>query len=98
MRWLRTHPLCTRKTSTVLEAVARANAESFEGLAEDGLAIIPQDSPYRDILRPPTGATGLAMERGGVDRAPWLDPPDPKKGSIDGTPKIPPRLTPGPRR
>ena len=47
-----------------------------------------------------TGATGLAIEGGGgrgVDRAPWLDPP-PKKGSIDGTPKILPRLTPGPRR
>ena len=33
----------------------------------------------------------------GFDRAPWLDP-QPKRGSIDGTPKILPRLTPGPRR
>ena len=37
-----------------VEAIARAKAEIFEGLVEGGLAIIPQDSPYRDILRPPT--------------------------------------------
>ena len=30
---------------------------------------------------------------GGVNRAPWLDPPPPKRGSIDGTPKIQTRLT-----
>ena len=43
------------------------------------------------------GASGLAIEEGGgVDRAPWLaPPPPPKRGSIDRTPKILLRLTPG---
>ena len=40
---------------------------------------------------------GLSTRGGGVDRAPWLDPPQ-KRGLIDGPPKILPRLTPGPRR
>ena len=46
------------------------------------------------------GAGGLSIGGGGVDRAPWLapPPPPPKRCSIDGTPKILPRLTPGPRR
>ena len=48
-------------------------------------------------LRMALGQAGFQLE-GGVDRAPWLDPPPPKKGSIDRTPKILPRLTPGPRR
>ena len=47
------------------------------------------------------GEGGLSFAaRGGVDTALWLDPPPPHqhKGSIDGPPKILPRLTPGPRR
>ena len=43
-----------------------------------------------------TWAGGLSGG-GGVNRAPWLAPP-PKRGSIDGTPKTLPRLTPGPQR
>ena len=35
---------------------------------------------------------------GGSIQPLWLGPPPRKKGSIDGTPKILPRLTPGPRR
>ena len=46
-------------------------------------------------------ATELSSEGGGggaVDRAPLARAPPPPKGSIDGTLKILPRLTPGPRR
>lgn len=32
------------------EAIARAKAEIFEGLEPGGVAIIPEDSPYRDLL------------------------------------------------
>ena len=40
---------------------------------------------------PPRGGR-VFVWLGGVDRAPWLDPPPhPKKGSIDRTPKILPR-------
>ena len=65
---------------------------------------------YKDQARPPPpprlrinpgikcmGRRAFNWKGGGVDRAPWLDPP-PKRGSIDGTPKILPRLTPGPWR
>ena len=38
----------------------------------------------------------LSIGGEGADRAPWLPPL--KKGSIDGTPKLLPRLTPGSRR
>ena len=43
---------------------------------------------HRDWKRPPCplGQTGLAIERGGVDRAPWLDPP-PKRAQLTGPPK-----------
>ncbi|MDP9423848.1 MAG: UDP-N-acetylmuramoyl-tripeptide--D-alanyl-D-alanine ligase [Pseudomonadota bacterium] len=33
-----------------MEAIADAKAEIFEGLEPDGVAIIPEDSPYRDRL------------------------------------------------
>ncbi|MGE4409479.1 MAG: UDP-N-acetylmuramoyl-tripeptide--D-alanyl-D-alanine ligase [Sphingobium sp.] len=33
------------------EAIAHAKAEIFEGLEPGGIAIIPEDSPYRDLLR-----------------------------------------------
>jgi len=33
------------------EAIARAKAEIFEGLEPGGVAVIPYDSPYRDLLR-----------------------------------------------
>ena len=40
------------------------------------------------------GWASFQMGGGGVDGAPWLDPL-PKRGSIEGSPKILPRLTPG---
>ena len=42
------------------------------------------------------GATGLSIggRGGGVDRAPWLEPPPPQKGSIDGTPQNPTETDP----
>ena len=33
-----------------MEAIADAKGEIFEGLEEDGIAVIPEDSPYRDRL------------------------------------------------
>src|SRR4030095_15169350 len=33
-----------------MEAIADAKAEIFEGLEPEGIAIIPEDSPYRDRL------------------------------------------------
>mgnify|MGYP003576692989 CR=1 FL=1 len=33
-----------------MEAIADAKAEIFEGLEPDGIAIVPEDSPYRDRL------------------------------------------------
>ena len=45
------------------------------------------------------GVHELLIEGAGVDRASRLAPPPRKKGgSIDGTPQILPRLTPGPER
>ena len=38
----------------------------------------PGGIPYRQTR--PTGATGLVIEGGGVDRTPWLAPPPPQKG------------------
>ena len=42
------------------------------------------------------GALGGRASKGGVDTALWLNPR--QKCSINGTPKILPTLTPGPRR
>ena len=70
----------------------------------------PRRTTNRRLRRPNSpsatrdeGADGLSIEGvrggGGVDSAPWLaPPPPPKRGSIDRTPKILLRLTPGPRR
>jgi UDP-N-acetylmuramoyl-tripeptide--D-alanyl-D-alanine ligase len=33
-----------------MEAIADAKAEIFEGLEQDGIAIVPEDTPYRDRL------------------------------------------------
>ena len=39
------------------EAIADAKAEIFEGLEPDGIAIVPNDTPHRDRLVKPRGAT-----------------------------------------
>ena len=44
------------------------------------------------------GGVGLSQRGGRGGRYGHLDRPPPKKGSIEGSPKILPRLTPGPRR
>ena len=64
--------------------------------SDDRLSTSNSSMPSRS--KTPLLVTGLAGFQfgGGVDRAPWLDPPY-QRGSIDGTPKILPRLTPGPR-
>ena len=68
-------------------AVVHSPAQGARG---QGRATRPQDQ----------GQAGFQLGGGGGgDRAPWLDPPPhKKKGSIDGTCEILPRLTPGPRR
>ena len=33
-----------------MEAIADAKGEIFQGLEEEGIAVIPEDSPYRDRL------------------------------------------------
>ncbi|GLT02186.1 UDP-N-acetylmuramoyl-tripeptide--D-alanyl-D-alanine ligase [Sphingobium jiangsuense] len=43
------------------EAIARAKAEIFEGLEQGGTAIIPYDSPHRDLLIDHAKAQGAAI-------------------------------------
>ena len=52
--------------------------------------------PLPFLNLPPRGSNCPSVGGGGVDAALWLDPhPQPKKGSIDRTPKILPRLPGG---
>ena len=84
-----------------------------DGLHDDGPAVqqrheehqrVPGDGGEAGLGR--GGAQGRGGEMGervfnsgeGVRYSPLARPRPPKKGSIDGPPKILPRLTPGPRR
>ena len=59
--------------------------------------------PFKNVMPHTTrthrqGWAGFHFRGGRVDRALRPDLPPQKKGSIDGSPKILPRLTPGPWR
>jgi len=44
-----------------MEGIARAKAEIYEGLEPDGVAILPADTPYRDILIDGVKRSGAAF-------------------------------------
>ena len=60
----------------------------------------PWNSKMYELHKPHTEEAEFSFPGGGGggDRALRPDPPLPQKGSIHRTPKILPRLTPGPRR
>ena len=51
-----------------MEAIAAAKAEIFEGLEEDGVAIVPEETPHRDLLvREARRHAGEVITFGGPD-------------------------------